>query len=423
MFLNNKKNFLVIFFLGISAGIPITLILSTLKALLVDKGFDLQIIGFLSLVSLPYSLKIFVAPVVDSMAVPYFTKKLGNRRSWIVLTQILLTILIFLLGIFGEASSLKGIAILSFLVACVSATQDIVIDGYRIELIKKEDQALASGFYIYGYRIGMLVSGSLALALSDKIRWDLVYLMMSGFMLLCIISTLFAKESRVNWHPRKYHFKIWFIKFIIRPLKNFSERENWIAILIFIVLFKLADAFVGNLTLPFLLEIGYTKTEIATILKTFGLFAVLVGVYAGGIIFKKIGIHKALWLATILQAVSNFSFIYLVVTEKNLSSLYAIVFIENFCGGIGDVIFVGYLSSICNLKFSSTQYALFSSISSISRSVLSSTSGFYASYFGWINFFIFSGLLAIPAIALLIILNKNNNKFLEKNNNHATFNR
>ncbi len=423
MFLNNKKNFLVIFFLGISAGIPITLILSTLKALLVDKGFDLQIIGFLSLVSLPYSLKIFVAPVVDSLSIPYFTKKLGNRRSWIMITQILLTILIFLLGIFGEVSSLKGIAILSFLVACVSATQDIVIDGYRIELIKKEDQAVASGYYIYGYRIGMLISGSLALALSDKIRWDLVYLMMSGFMMLCIISTLFAKESRVNWHPRKYHFKIWFIKFIIRPLRNFSERKNWISILFFIVLFKLADAFVGNLTLPFLLEIGYTKIEIATILKTFGLFAVLVGVYAGGFLSKKIGIHKALWLATILQAVSNFSFIYLVVTEKTISSLYAIVFIENFCGGIGDVIFVGYLSSICNLKFSSTQYALFSSISSISRSVLSSTSGFYASYFGWINFFIFSGLLAIPAIALLIILNKNNNKFLEKNNNHATFNR
>ena len=423
MFLNNKKNFLVIFFLGISAGIPITLILSTLKALLVDKGFDLQIIGFLSLVSLPYSLKIFVAPVVDSLSIPYFTKKLGNRRSWIMITQILLTILISLLGVFGEVASLKGIAILSFLVACVSATQDIVIDGYRIELIKKEDQAVASGYYIYGYRIGMLISGSLALALSDKIRWDLVYLMMSGFMMLCIISTLFAKESRVNWHPRKYHFKIWFIKFIIRPLRNFSERKNWMSILFFIVLFKLADAFVGNLTLPFLLEIGYTKIEIATILKTFGLFAVLVGVYAGGFLSKKIGIHKALWLATILQAVSNFSFIYLVVTEKTISSLYAIVFIENFCGGIGDVIFVGYLSSICNLKFSSTQYALFSSISSISRSVLSSTSGFYASYFGWINFFIFSGLLAIPAIALLIILNKNNNKFLEKNNNHATFNR
>ena len=408
MLSNNKKNFLIIFFLGISSGIPITLILSTLKALLFDKGFDIKVVGFLSLVSLPYSLKIFVAPVVDSMAVPYLTKRFGNRRSWIIFTQILLAILIFSLGIFGEMVSLKGIVILSFLVACVSATQDIVIDGYRIELIKKDEQILASGFYIYGYRVGMLISGSLALALSDKIRWDLVYFLMSGFMLLCIIATFFAKESRMNWHPRKYHFKIWFVKFIILPLKNFSTRKNWVTILFFIVLFKLADAFVGNLTLPFLLEIGYTKTEIATILKTFGLFAILVGVYAGGIISKKIGIHRALWLATILQALSNLSFIYLATADKSLSSLYVVVFIENFCGGIGDVIFVGYLGSICNLKFSSTQYALFSSISSISRSALSSFSGFYASSFGWVSFFIFSGLLAIPAIALLIILNKNN---------------
>lgn len=422
MFSNNKKNFLVIFFLGISSGIPITLILSTLKALLVDKGFDIKVIGFLSLVSLPYSLKIFVAPIVDSMPIPYLTKWLGNRRSWIFFTQILLTALIFLLGIFGEISSLKWIAILAFLIACTSATQDIVIDGYRIELVKKEEQAFASGFYIYGYRIGMLISGSFALALSDKVRWDIVYFLMSGCMMLCVLSTFCAKESRINWHPRKYHFKIWFIKFIICPLKNFSERKNWVSILIFIVLFKLADAFIGNLTLPFLLEEGYTKMELATILKTFGLFATLIGVYFGGIFSKKIGIHKSLWLATILQALSNFSFVYLAISGKNINALYFVVFIENFCGGVGDAIFVGYLSSICNLKFTSTQYALFSSIASISRSALSSTSGFYVSYFGWVSFFIFSGLLAIPAIALLIILNKNSNNKIRKNNNDAFYN-
>ena len=202
---------------------------------------------------------------------------------------------------------------------------------------------------------------------------------------------------------------MWFIKFIICPLKNFAERKNWVSILFFIVLLKLADAFIGNLTLPFLLESGYTKMELATILKTFGLFATLIGVYCGGIFSKKIGIHKSLWLATILQAFSNFSFVYLAISGKNINALYFVVFIENFCGGVGDAIFVGYLSSICNLKFTSTQYALFSSISSISRSALSSTSGFYVSYFGWVNFFIFSGLLAIPAIALLIILNKNSN--------------
>jgi PAT family beta-lactamase induction signal transducer AmpG len=407
-----KKNFITIFLLGISSGIPITLILSTLKALLVDKGFDIKIIGFLSLVSLPYSLKIFVAPVVDSLSIPYLTKRFGNRRSWIIFSQVLLVIFIFLLGVAGEVSSLSAICILSFCVASASATQDIVIDGYRIELISRTEQAIASAYYIYGYRIGMLISGSLALAMSDYMDWYLVYIIMSAFMMLCIFSALFAEESRKNWHPRKYFFKIWFIKFVIRPLKNFSDNKNWLSILGFIICFKLADAFAGNLTLPFLLEIGYSKTELATILKTFGLFATLFGVYCGGILFKKIGIFKSLWIATIVQALSNLAFVYLAINGKSIGYLYFVVFVENFCGGIGDAIFVGYLSSICNLKFSSTQYALFSSISSIARSFLSSGSGFYASSLGWINFFIFSALLVIPAIAFLIILSKNLRKKL-----------
>jgi PAT family beta-lactamase induction signal transducer AmpG len=242
--------------------------------------------------------------------------------------------------------------------------------------------------------------------------WHLVYIIMSVFMMFCIFSALFAEESRKNWHPRKYFFKIWFIKFVIRPLKNFSDNKNWLSILGFIICFKLSDAFAGNLTLPFLLEIGYSKTELATILKTFGLFATLFGVYCGGILFKKIGIFKSLWIATIVQALSNLAFVYLAINGKSIPYLYFVVFVENFCGGIGDAIFVGYLSSICNLKFSSTQYALFSSISSIARSFLSSGSGFYAGNLGWVNFFIFSALLVIPAIAFLIILSKNLRKKL-----------
>jgi PAT family beta-lactamase induction signal transducer AmpG len=359
---------------------------------------------------LPYSLKIFVAPVVDSLSIPFLTKKLGNRRSWILTMQVLLVLFIFLLGIAGEFSSLFGICLFSFFVATISATQDIVIDGYRIELIEKSEQAIASAYYIYGYRIGMLMSGSLALAMSDFLPWFLVYLLMSGLMMICIISTIFAEESRKKWHPRKYFFKIWFLKFVVRPLKSFSDNRNWLGILGLIIFFKLADSFAGNLTLPFLLELGFSKTELATILKTFGLFATLFGVYCGGIIFKKIGILKSLWIATIVQALSNLAFVFMAVNGKNIPYLYLIVFVENFCGGIGDAVFVGYLSSICNLKFSSTQYALFSSLASISRSVFSSSSGFYANSLGWVNFFVFSSLLVIPAIAFLIILRKNLSK-------------
>lgn len=395
-----------IFFLGVSSGIPISLILSTLKALLVDKGFDIKIIGFLSLVSLPYSLKILVAPILDSMGLPYLTKKLGNRRSWIIFSQIIIAILIIALGIAGENSSLTSIAILAFLLASFSAMQDIAIDGYRIEISGKDEQAQNSGFYIYGYRLGMLISGSLALGLSEIISWSWVYISMSGFIILCMINVLLAEESRKKWHPHNYNFTIWFVRFVIHPFKKITQKTKWQYILLFIIMFKLPDAFVGSLTLPFLLEIGFSKIELATILKTFGLVAILFGVYCGGILFKKIDVYKSLFIAIILQALSNFAFTLLTYFGHNSEILYLVVFIENFCGGLGDAMFVGYLSSLCNIKFTSTQYALLSSISSISRSLISSTSGFYASDLGWFNFFIFSGLLAIPAIALLFILTK-----------------
>jgi PAT family beta-lactamase induction signal transducer AmpG len=405
--INFRKNFTVIFLLGISSGIPLSLVLSTLKAVLVDKNFDLKVIGFLSIVSIPYSLKLFIAPFVDSLSIPYLTRKIGNRRSWILLMQILLAIFITLLGISCELTSLGFITFFSFVVATISATQDIVIDGYRIEIIEAKEQAKASGFYIYGYRIGMLISGSLALIISEFLEWHFVYFIMTLFMILCSFATIYAQESRVGWQPSKYKFNIWFNDFIIEPFKNFINRKNWLIILIFIMLFKLADSFAGSLTMPFLLDLGFTKTDVAKILKTFGLFATLFGVYVGGNLNIKLGMQKSLWLAIILQAISNLSFLLLAIIGKNNDLLYLVVFIENFCGGLGDAIFVGYLSSICNLKFSATQYALLTSVASISRSFLSSLSGVYAYEFGWESFFIFSTILAIPAIALLIILFNN----------------
>lgn len=417
-----RKNFIIIFLLGISSGTPISLVLSTLKALMTDKGFDLAVIGFISLVSLPYSLKILVAPLVDSLAIPILTKKIGNRKSWIIFTQFLLAIFIALLGIAGDIAALSAIAALAFIVASLSATQDIVIDAYRIEIISKEDQSIASGYYIYGYRLGMLISGSLALILSDFMAWTQVYMLMSLFMILGIFATLFAQESRVNWRSKKYNFYVWFKKFIFSPLSDFMERKNWLGILLFIVLFKLADAFVGSLTVPFLLDLKFTKTEIATVVKTFGLFATLIGVYCGGLLSKKISINYLLGIAIILQGISNLFFLLLSITGKDVNILYLVIFVENFCGGMGDVIFVGYLSSICNLKFSATQYALLTSLASVARSVLSSSSGLYAKAMGWSSFFVFSSFLAIPAIAFLIILNNNSKKDKKKTlfiNNNA----
>lgn len=402
------KSLSIIFFLGISSGLPLALVLSTLKALLIEKGFDLKTVGLFALVSIPYSLKIFFAPLIDSLSIPLLTKAVGQRRSWIIFTQILLAIFIFALGTAGIFSSLSAISIFALLVAFSSASQDIVIDGYRIELIKKEDQGLASSFYIYGYQIGMLVSGAGALILAELLGWDAVYFLMAASMLLCIFTVIFADETRKNWQPKKYNFWSWNHEYVIAPLKDFTHRRNWYIIFAFVIFFKLGDAFAGNLTLPFLLEIGFSKIEIAKIVKTFGLFATLFGVFVGGVLVKKIGLIKSLWIAGVMQMLSNLTFAYLSKIGHDSQLLYLVIFAENFSSGIGNSVFVAYLSGLCNIAFSATQYAILSSLASFARSTLSSSAGAFAQTLGWYQFFILSTVLAIPGLIFLLWLNVKN---------------
>jgi len=390
---NAYKPFLTIFFLGIVSGLPLSLILSTLKALLVEKGFDLRTVGFFALVTIPYGLKILFAPIIDSFKIPYLTNIIGHRKSWIIATQSLLALFIICLGASTIFTNLIYISLFALLIAFSSASQDIVIDGYRIELIKDNDQGLASSFYIYGYRLGLLISGAGALALAEIIKWEAVYFIMGLIMLCSVFITLFIKETRDNFKKEYMGFNSWFRKFIIIPLFDIiTRRQNAYIILSLIFCFKLADSFAGNLILPFLLDIGYSKLEIAAALKTFGLFAILSGVLFGGILVKKFNILNILWLATLMQMLSNLGFCYLAANDKNIINLYQVVFIENFSGGIGDAVLVAYLSSLCNKKYSATQYALLISITSVARSLFSSTAGIYAQNLGWFNFFIFSSI-------------------------------
>ncbi len=408
----SAKNFSIIFFLGISSGLPIALILSTLKALLLEKGFDLKTIGFFSLVSLPYTIKFCFAPIIDSFAIPFFTKFFGQRKSWIIFSQLLLVTFIAALGSATILNNLSAIAVFAFLVAFSSAAQDIVIDGYRIELIKKEDQGLASSFYIYGYRIGMLISGAGALALAEIISWDAVYFVMAVFMFSAIFVTFLADETRKNFQQKSHNFSSWFKDSVIEPFADFSRHSRWFVILAFVVFFKLGDAFAGNLTLPFLLELGFSKIEIASIVKTFGFFATLFGIFIGGVFVKKIGITKSLWIAGIMQMLSNLTFSYLSQIGNNREALYAVIFIENLSGGIGDAVFVAYLSSLCNIAFSATQYALLVSFATLARSILSSSAGIFAQAIGWYQFFIFSTFLALPGLMFLFFIT--NKKDLKK---------
>ncbi len=395
---------LIIFFFGFSSGLPLALILSTLKVFLVDANVDIKTIGLFSLISLPYGLKFLWAPIVDSIGLPILTKSLGRRKSWIILNQILLIICIAALGVFVNSNA-STIAAIAMLIAIFSATQDMAVDAYRIEKIKPEDQGIAASFYVYGYRIGMLISGAFALLLSAKISWDKVYYILAAVMLIGVLTTLFAKENQQEIKPAD-SFLNWIKASVIAPIVDFFKRQNWYLIFPFIVLFKLCDAFAGSLTLPFLLEIGFSKFEIAAIVKTFGLFATLFGALLGGILVKKIGMIKSLWIAAILQAVSNLAFAYQAQIGYNPSSLYLVIFVENFSGGIGDAVFVAYLSSLCNIAFTATQYAILVSFASIGRAVLASSSGFVVANFGWINFFYFSAILALPAMVLLLLLSR-----------------
>lgn len=401
------KNNSIIFFLGISAALPLALILSTLKAILLEKGFSIETIGFMSLVSLPYSLKIFFAPFIDSLSIPFLTKRLGQRRSWMILTQMFLMILIVALGIAIIGVNLFWIVLLSFTIAFASASQDIVIDAYRIELFEPKDQALAAGFYIYGYRIGLLISGALALLMADRINWDAVCFFLAATMLFGIVAVYFADDTRKNWSARSHDFISWFKNYVIEPFRDFMHKPKWLVILLFIICFKLSDVFAGNLTVPFLLMIDFTKTEIATIVKTFGLMATLFGIFCGGILVKKFDIYKSLWIAAFAQMLSNLAFAYLAQIGHDTQALYLVIFTENFSGGIGDAVFVAYLSALCNVAFSATQYATLVSFATIGRSLFSSSAGIAATFFGWKIFFVFSAFLAIPSLIFLWILRKN----------------
>lgn len=401
-----NKRIATIFFLGIASAMPLALILSTLKALLVDKGFDIKTIGFLSLTTLPYSLKIFFAPIIDSAALPYLTKRLGQRRSWIIFTQIILVFAIAALGIAGENGNLFFITLFSFIVAFASASQDVVIDGYRIELIEPQNQGIAASFYTYGYHIGLLIAGAFALFLSDQTNWQNVYFIVALFMIASTVTTLLAEETRQNWQAKKYHFISWFKNYVIAPLADFIKKRHWYFILAFIILFKLGDVFAGTLTVPFLLEIGFSKTEIASIVKTFGLIATLIGIFCGGILVKKLGHYKSLWIAGIAQMFSNLAFAYLAQIGHSNEALYFTIFVENFSSGIGSSVFVAYLSILCNISFSATQYATLASFASLSRSLFSSSAGLFAASLGWYKFFIFSTFLASPGLIFLLILRK-----------------
>lgn len=388
-----SRNIAVLSFLGFSSGLPLVLTSGTLQAWMAVAGVDLRSIGIFSLVGLPYTLKFLWSPFMDRYVPPIF----GRRRGWIILTQIGIMLGLILMGMGSPKDDLMFFGIVALLVAFISASQDIVSDAYRTDILSDQERGLGAAVFVTGYRIAMLVGGALALIFSDQIGWKNTYLLMAGLMVAGIAAAFIGKEPDNNILPPGTLQEA-----VGGPLKDFFSRKYAVVMLILIVLYKLCDAYAGTMTTPFLIRgMGFTATDVGTINKGLGLLSVIFGAMAGGTLMIRLGLLRSLLFFGILQALSNLSFMALALTGKSYGMLIFAVAFENFSGGMGTASFIALLMALCNQRYSATQYALLSSLSALGRTFLAPTSGYLVESVGWASFFIITAVSAVPGLWLL----------------------
>jgi len=397
----------IILLFGFISGLPLALSASTLTLMLADNGVDIKLIGLFALVGIPYAFKYLWSPLIDNIKLPILNK-LGRRKSWLLVVQTLLGLNIFAFSLLNPQNHLYLIALAALSLAFLSATQDIIIDAFRIELLPENQQAAGASTMVLGYRLGMLASNAGALYLAHFYSWGFSYFCMSLCVLFAGVSILFfVKEVKnISQKNEKFNFIHWLEKSYIGPFKNFIQKSNWWLVLLFIIFYKISDAFIGSLTSPFLLGIGYTKLDIANVVKIFGLVATFAGLLLGGFLLERMTIKNGLLLGLILQMISNIPFIALLYTGPDIIALAVVMSVENFCSGIGTAALVAYISNLCNVQYTATQYALLSSLASLGRTTFSAYAGFFQVAHGWAAFFIFSMLISIPAVVILLIFQK-----------------
>ncbi len=389
----SQKNLFITLILGFASGLPFPLIFGTLQAWLTREKIDLSTIGLFSLVSLPYAFKFLWAPLLDKFNPPF----LGRRTGWIAIFQLCLAGAIILMGTMNPHVSLWMLAIMSLSVSWFSASQDIVVDAYRSDLLSQEERGLGAALAVMGYRIALLISGALALILSDHIDWQTIYLIMGCLMAFCSIATWFAPPTKEETSRPSI------TEAFVQPLKDLWQRPNVVPILLFVLLYKLGDSTAAMMTTPFLVQIGFTGTEIGAVQKGFGLLSTIAGGLAGGALMTRLSLGKALFGFGILQAVSNLLFAAVAWTGPERGMLILAIAGENICGGLGTTAYTALLMGLCNRKFSATQYALLSSIMAVTRNLAGVFSGYMAESLGWQHFFVTTSVLAVPGLLLLLV--------------------
>lgn len=387
-----SRRMLVALTMGYAAGLPLELTGFVLKTWMRTEGVDLTVIGLFALVGLPYTLKFLQAPVLDRFTLPLF----GRRRGWLLIFQAALMASVISLGATNPAQNPILVAAVAFCVTFFSASQDIVIDAYRREDLSDEELGLGSSLYVSGYRIGMLLAAGGGLILSDHIPFSMVYSLMALCLLPGVITTLLTPEPGTPLGtPGSLK------EAVVEPFIEYFQRPNAIWILAFILLYKIGDTMASSMTAPFYMDMTFTRTEVGTLVKLVGFWAILGGNLLGGLFMLKLGINRSLWIFGVFQALSTAGFAILAQLGHQLVALAIVLGFENLTAGMGTAAYVAFMASITNKKFTATQYALLTSLMGIPRVVASSVTGFMAKYMGWTGFFIFCALIAVPGLLLL----------------------
>jgi PAT family beta-lactamase induction signal transducer AmpG len=411
---------LIVLLLGFSSGLPLALSGSTLLIWMRESGVDLGTIGLFALVGTPYTLKFLWAPLTDALHVPFFTRRFGRRRGWLVFSQLLLIAAILLLALTDPARSPWFVALAALLVAAMSSTQDIVVDAFRVESLPESEQAAGMASYVAAYRIGMLVStagalflvsGYEATGMARSSAWMWGYVTMAAMVLIGTVTALSATEpgqsARVETATQAETAVARVLHAAAGAFSEFLTRKNALAALAFVVLFKFTDAFSGTMTAPFVIDLGFSRNDYAAIVKGVGLAATLIGGFAGGFVARRYSLAASLWIGGVLQAIANLSFSWLALVGVNEWALALAITAENFTSAIGTVIFVAYLSALCrNPLHTATQYALLTALAAVGRTYLSSGAGYVAKAVGWPLFFVICVVVAVPSLILLAWLQR-----------------
>lgn len=386
---------------------------STLSAWLRDFGVERTVIGFFAWVGTTYSIKVFWAPVIDQVPLPLLDRVFGRRRSWMLVAQLGIALGLLGMSVSDPSTQITQIALLALLVAFSSATQDICIDAYRIEVADDDLQGAMASTYVAGYRLAVLAAGAGALYLAEYFSWAIAYKAMALLVSVGVITTLLVPATeqapRVNhWQGPTFSSRLgsWFAAAVVEPITEFFRRYSGAALglLVLVAVYKLSDVTMGIMANPFYLDLGFSKADIANVTKVFGFFMTLAGTAIGGLLVLRYGIRRPLILGAILVAVTNLAFATLALVEPNLALLATVVSADNLGGGIATAVFIAWLSSLTSRSYTATQYALFSSLMTLPAKVISGGSGWLVDQFSYFTFFAIAAALGVPAIALSIWL-------------------